>query len=237
MKSRNVMKSVTVTIVCLLLGIIIALQLKSLNSNRNISLVENLQGEELSQQVVDLMKKNGELVDKIDALTTAQRQIDSQSATQDTQLQNIIKERDNAEIFAGLVDVTGPGGLITVICQKDKQVTDANLRLIVNMLRAYGAQAISINEERLVGMSEIIGAGSNIVINGHPFAANGQFNIKVIMDSTKLNDSLGWLHTSLATMAINGIETVPTPLESVKIERLREDSTAYRKDLLTPGGA
>jgi uncharacterized protein YlxW (UPF0749 family) len=237
MKNRNVMKSVTFTIVCLLLGIIIALQLKSINSSRNTALAENLRADELSQEVMDLMKKNSELVDRIDLLTAAQRQIDNQSAGQETQLQRIITERDNAEIFAGLRDVSGPGGLITMMCSKNAFIKDSDLRLVVNMLRAYGVQAMSINGERLVAMSEIITAGSNININGHPFPNNGQFEIKVIMDSTKLSTSLGMLQGALSQLKQYGIDTVPTPMESVKIDRLREDSPAYRKDLLTPGGA
>lgn len=235
MKNRSVLRSITFTVVCLMLGIIIALQLKSINSNRNTALAENLRVDELSQELVDLMKKNGELVDKIDQLTAAQRLIENETAGQESLLQRIIVERDNAELFAGLRDVAGPGGSITVIPSQNAIVKDSDLRLIVNSLRASGAQAIAINGERLVAMSEIITGGSTISINGRRYSNSGQFEIRVIMNSTDLAKSLILLQPALTALKENnGIDTVLTTMEKIQIDRLTEDSPAYRSDLMTP---
>ncbi len=234
MKNKSVMKSITFTIVCLLFGVIIALQLKSINSNSYLALAENLRVDELSQQVMDLMQKNGELVDKIDKLTAAQRAMEKGTAGQEEQLRAIIDERDHAEIFAGLTDVTGPGGIITISPAKDRAVRDSDLRTFVNMLRATGAQAISINGQRLVAMSEIATAGSTIVINGQRFLSSEQFEIVVIIDSSGLSNAQSFLQPQVASMKQSAIETVFAVMDRVTIKKLPEDSPAYRLELLQP---
>ncbi|MBP7401405.1 MAG: DUF881 domain-containing protein [Clostridia bacterium] len=238
MKNRNVTRSVTFSLVCLLLGIIIALQLKSINTSANVALAENRRVEELSQELMELMQKNGELVDKIDQLQAAQRLMDSQSANEEARLQQIIAERDRAEVFAGLTDVSGPGGTITLMPAKNAAVDDMKLRVLVNALRASGAQAISVNEQRLVSTSEIIDSGSYYVtINGQRFLRSGQFDIKVIMDPAALETAISMLNSTFNQLRnLYQIDTVFIALETVKIVRLAPDSPAYRLDLLEQAG-
>ncbi len=60
------------------------------------------------------------------------------------------------------------------------KVSATILRSFVNELRQIGAQAIAINDERVVAMSEIRESGDNIVINGNPLMARNRFTIKAI---------------------------------------------------------
>jgi len=236
MKNKNAMRSLTLTIVCVFLGAIIALQLKSINSSSNIAMAENLRVEELSQELMDLMKKNGELADKIDELQSALRLTDSQSESDEAQLRRITTERDNAEVFAGLTDVMGPGGTITLTPAKNFEVEDTELRTIVNALRASGAQAISINDQRLIATSEMINAGTMyVMINGQRFLRSGQFEIKVIIDPADFENAKVNLSTVFMYYQNNYmIDIVALSMPSVNIRKLAVDSPAYRMDLLKP---
>ena len=68
-----------------------------------------------------------------------------------------------------------------------------NMLRIVNELRAAGAEAISINDQRLIGTSEIRCSGPTITVNGKIFAP--PFIIKAIGDTktfTLLFDHARW---------------------------------------------
>lgn len=80
------------------------------------------------------------------------------------------------EILAGTVPVKGPG--VTVTWSNGSapaayQITDIDLLLLVNELRAAGAEAISINGQRITAQTEIRSAANYILINqaqsGPPF--------------------------------------------------------------------
>ncbi len=86
----------------------------------------------------------------------------------------LLSELEKAKSLAGLKPVTGPG--VRVVLQnvlareRDEytslfSVRDEDLLKIVNELRASGAEAISINGQRLMPASEIRLAGSFINVN------------------------------------------------------------------------
>lgn len=233
MNQKTVLRSATFAFVCLLLGIIIALQLKSINSSSHKAMAENLRMEELSQELMDLMKKNGDLAQKIEELQTALRLTESQSENEEVRLLRITAERDNAEVFAGLTDVTGPGGTITMTPAKNFEVEDTELRTVVNALRASGAQAVSINDQRLVATSEIINAGTiYVMINGQRFLRAGQFEIKVIIEPADFENALLNLSSVFSHYRTNYmIDTIAIP-EAVTIRKLAPDSPAFRMDLV-----
>lgn len=79
-----------------------------------------------------------------------------------------------AEVAAGLVAVQGPGVVIAVddagsSCRstrtEDCRIQDRDLQLIANELFAAGAEAVSINGERLVATSAIRRAGGAVLVN------------------------------------------------------------------------
>lgn len=81
-----------------------------------------------------------------------------------------------AEILAGTIPVTGPGIEVTWAngsATSGYHISDIDLLLLVNELRAAGAEAISINGQRVTADTEIRQAGNYILINsaqeGPPF--------------------------------------------------------------------
>lgn len=113
----------------------------------------------------------------------------------------ILKEELNrAETMAGFTDVTG-SGIIVVIKDGSGQkadsplysdgygiVHDTYLLTILNELRAAGAEALSINDERILATSEIRCAGPTVSINNTKLAA--PFEVKVIGNPDTLENAL-----------------------------------------------
>ncbi len=88
----------------------------------------------------------------------------------------------------GATEVTGPGVIITlndskldastVLNSSDLLIHDGDILSIINELKNAGAEAISINDQRLVPTSSIVCGGNIIEINGEKIGA--PFIIKAI---------------------------------------------------------
>ncbi len=103
---------------------------------------------------------------------------------------------DKYKIYAGASNVTGSGIEISIddanssngVVSQYMLVHDSTLLGIVNALREAGAQAISVNGERIVSDSELLCMGTSIKVNDKKLFA--PFTIKAIGDSNALYDSL-----------------------------------------------
>lgn len=109
-------------------------------------------------------------------------------------VEGIKKENDMLRFRAGLTDVSGRGVIITISDSKAPMkagenpnlylIHDEDILRVVNELRAGGAEAIAINDQRLLGTSEIRCSGPTITVNGKVFAP--PFVIKAIGDPATL---------------------------------------------------
>lgn len=77
------------------------------------------------------------------------------------------------EQYAGLVPLSGPGVEMSVesLSGHAGPVTDEDLLKAVNELRDAGAEAIAINDQRILATSEIRLAGNHINVNATPLSA------------------------------------------------------------------
>ena len=111
----------------------------------------------------------------------------------------LLGDLKNNQIVAGTADVEGPGIIVNLsdqaadnntkgIPEHGLLVHDTDILLTVNELIKAGAEAISINDERLIASSEIECTGDKIRINGTP--CNNPYVIKAIGNSEKMLETL-----------------------------------------------
>ncbi len=109
------------------------------------------------------------------------------------------KQLEDAKMAAGLCDVTGPGVIVTVSDKRtDKTVSSEGVNLfvvhqedllrIINELRDADAEAISVNDERLIATSEIRCAGSTVSVNNRRYSV--PYEIKAIGNPDNLLGAL-----------------------------------------------
>lgn len=230
--TKNAVKSLSFIIVCILLGILVSLQLKSINETQNIQLSNSKRLNEVQDELIAQQRINRDLSDRYEKLNEYVKTIDNQTVAADDTLKRIMEEKKNAEIFAGLTEVSGSGVTITLLAGTDSIIRDSDVRSVVNELKAAGAQAISVNEERMVAISEIREAGNYIVINGKQFPRSGQFIIKAIAKADDLERAITMVNGVADKLLLYSIDCKIVKSEKVTIPRLREDSPAYRFDML-----
>jgi uncharacterized protein YlxW (UPF0749 family) len=235
---KNAFRSIAFAVVCMILGILIALQMKNVNSE---NLTENNLAD-LQNKLIEYANKNAELSDRNAELYDYISLLENDKYTGNEQIQKIISERERAAVFAGLREVKNSGFEIQVSCAKDILVRDSVLRNIVNELRGLGAQAIAVNDERLVAMSEIRASGLNIIINGNAFSATSKFTIKAITDPAKeqyIKDYLDDMTVSIVNSIQLESDQYSIQVDAVPeltIPALSEDSPAFKIDLLIQPG-
>ena len=181
--------SLILGLMCVLLSYGIAAQIKTINGTGSI-MSTNAKENELRDSVLKSKEKYDNLYQKLEEAENqleVERANSTQNNTELTDLENEIKDGNK---ILGLSEVTGNGLIITINDNQDISlnswfadpnllvVHDADLISVVNELKNAGAEAISINEQRLVTTSAIECDGNIIKVNGEKIGA--PFTIKAI---------------------------------------------------------
>lgn len=118
----------------------------------------------------------------------------------------LLTDLKNNQILVGAVDVEGPGIVVTltdgdtdVYCR----VHDSDILLITNELMLAGAEAISVNDERLINNSGITCQGPHITVNGQP--CTEPFVIKAIGSSERMVNAMNKKGSYTNSLEVLGI--------------------------------
>jgi uncharacterized protein YlxW (UPF0749 family) len=138
-------------------------------------------------------------------------------------------------MISGMTPLEGPGVIITIddSAKKAKMENDPNLYLVhdedilkvVNELRAAGAEALSINGQRLTANSEIRCAGPTISVNNVRSAP--PFEIRAIGDKDNLVNSINMRGGVADSLKVWGINLTIQPLDNVWIPAYKA-TTKYK---------
>ncbi|MDD2585282.1 MAG: DUF881 domain-containing protein [Syntrophomonadaceae bacterium] len=210
---------VSIAVVCLVLGIMLAVQFKTTQS-LNTDLVP-ARVEELTQKLNTVTNERDTLGEEVLSLREKLKNVrEDNQAMADLQ-----EELQKANMVAGLVSLEGPGVIVTLNdSTRNLQagensnaliIHDSDLLMVVNELKASGAEAISINGERLTSMSEIRCAGTLILVN---WAKIGPpFEIKAIGNPDMLESGLLIKNGFVESLKYLGIQVHIQKSEEVEI--------------------
>lgn len=158
MKKGKIVITVTVGLVCFVLTYIMFLQFKTVEET-NITEIETLTETELREKIVSWREKYEELNKKLEEtnIKIAEYRKEKESNQETSKL--LDKELLQAQILAGETVVKGDGVVVTIIDKKDteysQEIRVEDILYLLNELRAAGAEAISINDQRIINMSDI----------------------------------------------------------------------------------
>jgi len=228
----KITRVVAFTLICIILGTMISWQYKSINANQDALSYENKRIEELKNDLIALQKTNRDLNARLQELREENRALENARAGGDELTAQLQKKLERARVFAGFTDVKGKGIIITLDNTEYANVSETDIFDVINELRAAGAQAISVNDERIVAMSEIRQAGRYIMINGRQLVA--PFVIKAISDPEKLERSLTLIGGVVETLERWEIKVDIKKSDEIIIPKVRDDGSVIKTDLLTP---
>jgi len=152
-------------------------------------------------ELVDIMKgleaENDVSAARIIALRAQLSDLELKGASTSGEVRQLTEQLADLRAKAGLSDVTDAGVVVTLSdsARTPTLSDDANyfvihdgyLRIVVNLMRRYGASAISINGQRVLANSPIVCAGPIILVNSSkmspPYVIAAVGNPDVLADS------------------------------------------------------
>lgn len=185
----------TLSIVCMLLGVFLAWEFQVQATIKAASADHEV--ETLVSLVTNLETENAALESQ---LATARRETDAlimSFSSSESKLTEQQHQLSQLQIRAGLTALEGPGVIVTLDDNKNMLSGDnpnryvihyENLLSMVNDLRNAGAEALSINGQRIVVSSEIRCVGNVILINTTRLAP--PFEISAIGDPSALAEAI-----------------------------------------------
>lgn len=204
-------KFFSIIFVCAILGFMIAIQLKisqdSVKASTQYQRLENL---------ADILLRTEQERDELKAkLVEYKDNANVQSSN----------TSDKVDMLAGTVAVKGPGVELTIEDSKKEisSMDNTNLYIIhdedvlkvINELKAAGAEAIAINDQRLTSLSEIRCAGPTISINNTRIAA--PYVIKAIGDKDNMEAAITMRGGVAESLSVWGIQLNVKKRDSIVI--------------------
>lgn len=181
-------RNFSITLVCVILGIIIAWQYNSIISNDKVKSQQSLRLDTLKDDILMEKKKNEAMRKSIDDLQAQKKEFEETMGNRGLIEEGLKKELELARIVAGLTDVKGKGIIVSLDDSSSSEVADSDILTLINELKASDAQAISVNNERIVALSEVRKAGNYVVVNGKQMTR--PYVIRAISDPSRLENSL-----------------------------------------------
>ncbi len=193
-KKGKITVTITIGIACLALSIVMFMQFKLVNET-DITSIENMREEELRTELANWKEQYDEANEQYEQKSATLEEYKEKEES-DAETENLVNEElANVNLILGKTDVEGEGITITLRDSSNDDgdaltITIDNLNTIINELKMAGAEAISVNEERIINMSDIasINDKSLILINGQRVIS--PYVIKAIGDSTYLESTL-----------------------------------------------
>lgn len=202
---------------------LITCQLNSVKINANIQSPEKLRVEDLQAQITLEKEKNSDLLTQLMESERSLENYRSESTSTSVLNAALKKELDTSRVLAGVTEVSGLG--ISVILNdsikpateitggnyEEYIIHDGDLRMVLTELAGAGAEAISINEQRIIGTTAVRCVGNTIMVNDIKIAP--PFEIKAIGDPNTLDAALmikGGVSDYLKSWNINMVIKKPT---------------------------
>lgn len=190
--------SVALTATCMILGVIIGVQVNTVKQQSMT--MENQRLSEVVQALNQMQAERDALLEQNQALEKTLKE-----GTFGAEMEALM-------VFAGLTEVTGTGVTVTMNDASTRGGGDMNAYLVhaedllsvVNELHGAGAEAVSINGQRMVGKSAITCAGSIVMVNGIRVAA--PFEIKAVGDPAVMDSALHFPGGVIDNLSPWGIE-------------------------------
>ena len=174
-------------VMCFLLTLGIFVQIKTVKNN-NSTVSNNYEENSLRAEVLKYKEKYDNKYKELEKAEEKLEQERESSTKNDGELQSKEEEITEGNKITGLTEVTGAGVIVTLTDSKkdissslnpsDLIVHDLDVLSVINELKNAGAEAISINDERITNSTSITCDGNVVLVNGNKISS--PFVIKAI---------------------------------------------------------
>lgn len=213
---RELKSKIAFALVCVILGIILAIQFKTVNETVGNGILPTKSAQQLALELKKLKDEKEKLLEELSSLESKVKQYEKNAAEENVYIKNLMKELQKYRMFGGYEPVKGPGIIIIVNDPPIEVQFGDDTSIIVNNydflleiisnLNAAGAEAISVNEQRYTGFTEIVPAGNHLEINGvsygPPFIIKAIGEPKILESALRLKGGVIWYMENLFNLDV-----------------------------------
>ena len=179
--------------------------------------------DELRTEISNFKQKSEEISKQIEETNLKIAEYEETISTDKEASELLEKELEQQNNLLGKNDVKGSGVIITLTDTKEQKITAQDLRELLNQLKLAGAEAISINGQRIVYDSYLVDIGDTYIsVNGEGIVS--PYEVKAIGNPTYLESGLskkqyGYIDTKLE----EGKDVVLTRQDNITINKYNGD--------------
>lgn len=200
MKKGKLTVTITLGLIVLIFTAVLFIQFKTINQT-DITSLENMREDELKSEISNFKQKSEELKKEIEETNVKIKEYKETINTGKEASELLTQELEKQNNLLGKNSVKGSGIVVTLSDTKTKKITSEDLRELLNELKSAGAEAISINENRIVYDSYIVDIGGTFIgVNGTKIVS--PYKVKAIGNPTYLESGIsqkqyGYIDTKL----------------------------------------
>ena len=187
MKGKLTM-TITIGIMCTVLLYVMLVQFKTVEET-DITEIENMREAELRTEVANWKTKYEDVSKKYEETTKTIREYEDKITNNQEASELLQEELERANMLLGKTDVQGEGIVITLSDNRERKIEIYDILQLINELKLAGAEAISINDERIIATTDIKEVNSMyIVVDGKRITS--PYVVKAIGNQTYLESGL-----------------------------------------------
>lgn len=189
MKKPKIVMSISIFFTCAILMAVLFIQFKTVRAVNNSDL-ENLRETELREKIASWKSKYDDANEKLEDVNKKIEEYELEIEQDAESSEAFEKEIQQSELLVGNTDVSGEGVEITLYDTDESSITASDLVELVNELKFAGAEAISINNVRVINMTDIVDIADRFILIKPRQRLSSPYVIKAIGNQTYLTSTL-----------------------------------------------
>ena len=153
-KKGKISLTISIGLTAFVLILVMATQFKTVEET-DITGIEVMREAELRTELANWKEKYEEVLTKIQETDQKIEEYTEEISNNNNIVELLEREIEESKKYAGLTDVVGEGIEITLEDTDKNQITDSELMELLYELRYAGAEAICINDERIIDTTDI----------------------------------------------------------------------------------
>lgn len=185
-KKNEIVMTIIIGMVCIVFFAVMFMQFKTIEET-DITAIENMRETELRTAISEWKGKYEDIQEQLDANLKSIEEYQEKITKNEETSELVDKDLEESNMLLGKTDVTGEGIILTLNNTDDYTISYSHLLELVNELRYAGAEAISINDVRIV-MTEIVEVQLRMIVSGQRITS--PYVVKAIGNQTYLSSTL-----------------------------------------------
>lgn len=185
-KENEIVMTIIIGMVCIVFFAVMFMQFKTIEET-DITAIENMRETELRTAISEWKGKYEDIQEQLDANLKSIEEYQEKITKNEETSELVDKDLEESNMLLGKTDVTGEGIILTLNNTDEYTISYSHLLELVNELRYAGAEAISINDVRIV-MTEIVEVQVRMIVSGQ--RVTSPYVVKAIGNQTYLSSTL-----------------------------------------------